>query len=689
MRIVTTLTYYAPHWTGLTVFAQRIAEGLSARGHDVSVVTTRYERALQAREMVGGVDVERVATVGRLSRAAIAPGLLPALDRRMRDGAELVHIHSPMPEAGAIVALARRRGVATMITHQGDVVMPAGALNRVVQAAMNVSLGRAVVMADAVVTHGDDYAGESRLLARRPGAATGTVDAINPPTTIPVPDPAGVAALRRHLGAGSDHGVGRRVVGFAGRFVEEKGFDVLLAAIPRVVAAVGDVQFVFAGEMNVVYERFAQTCRPLLDANARHVTSLGLLLDRQAVADFYAACDVFVLPSRTDCFAAVQVEALLCGTPVVASDIAGAREVVSRTGMGRLARPVDPVALADALIAELLEPRPRPTRAAVEAHFDPEVALDRYELLAAEAVERRRLDARPRASRSAPGAVPSLTDGDRATLERLLGNEADVAFRRRAIRALELLDLHDGERVLDAGCGMGVLSMLMSKLRRLDLVAVDGDAARLAWARREGVRASLVRADLGRLPFPDASFDKVLAAEVVEHLADDVAGVGELTRVLRPGGRLVVTVPHANYPLAWDPLNKTLEFFGLPPRTAPGGFTGQWSGHERLYLPRQLRRVLTAAGLVVETVEEHTAHTLPFNHVMVYGVGKPLIERGLLPARLRRSADRFRGADNDGMHNPIDLAVAGLARYDRRNDRLRGDERRFVQIVAAATRSEA
>lgn len=684
MRIVTTLSYYAPHWTGLTVYAQRIAEGLAARGHDVTVVTTRHADDLPSSEVIGGVTVERLATVGRVSRAMLAPRLLPTLWHRLGD-ADLLHVHSPMPEAGAAVAIARQRGVATMVTHQGDVVMPAGAGNRLIQAAMNISLGHAVAVADAVVTHGDDYAGESRLLARRAGAATGAVAGINPPTTIPTPDVAAVAALRTSLGAGAAPGRGTRLVGFAGRFVEEKGFDLLLEAMPTVVEAIGDVRFVFAGETDVAYEDFAGSCRPLLAANADHLTSLGLLRDRQQLADFYGACDLFVLPSRSDCFAAVQVEALLCGAPVVATDIPGAREVIERSGFGRLVRPGEPAALAAGIVAELSAPRPRPVRDTVAAHFDPEHALDRYEELAIAARESRRRAPRARPTPVAGPVGAGLAAADRATLDALLVNETDVAFRRRARRAIELLDLRDGERVLDAGCGMGVLSMLIAAVRRVELLAVDRDGERLAWARREGVAASFVAADVGRLPFPDDSFDKIVAAEVVEHLADDVAGVGELARVLRPGGRLVVTVPHANYPVAWDPLNKALELFGLPPRTATGGFTGQWSGHERLYLPRQLERVLRRGGLRVDAVEEHTAHTVPFNHVLVYGVGKPLIEHDLLPAGLRRSADRLR-TDTSGRRDVVGLAAAALHRYDRRNDRLRGNERRFVQIVAVAVK---
>ena len=90
-------------------------------------------------------------------------------------------------------------------------------------------------------------------------------------------------------------------------------------------------------------------------------------------------------------------------------------------------------------------------------------------------------------------------------------------------------------------------------------------------------------------------------------------------------------MPHVNYPFWWDPINKSRETFGWPPLTSAGPITGQWSQHLRLYSPPQLRDVVERAGFAVERIAELTHHTFPFNHVLVYSVGKPLIEHDLLP----------------------------------------------------------
>jgi glycosyltransferase involved in cell wall biosynthesis len=86
------------------------------------------------------------------------------------------------------------------------------------------------------------------------------------------------------------------------------------------------------------------------------VVFLGLIRDPQTLADFYAMCDVLVLPSGTECFGLVQAEAMLCGTPVVVSDTPGAREVVRVTGMGEIVPRGDVQALAQAIARVLDEP---------------------------------------------------------------------------------------------------------------------------------------------------------------------------------------------------------------------------------------------------------------------------------------------------------------------------------------------
>ncbi len=279
----------------------------------------------------------------------------------------------------------------------------------------------------------------------------------------------------------------------------------------------------------------------------------------------------------------------------------------------------------------------------------------------------------------------TLDHEDRATLERLVANELDMAYRRRVFRLVEWLELEDGLDVLDLGCGEGFWLLALQRLRDLHLIGVDADAGRLRSAKARGARASLVEADAQALPFLDASFDRILLTEVLEHLPDDRAALRETSRVLRPGGVLAISVPHARYPFWWDPINATWTALGgRPIRSGP--IAGIWSNHVRLYDAPTLAERVRDAGLEVEVLEESTHYSVPFSHFVVYGIGKPLLEHGLVPRRLLASTDRFAGEQNTGSRlNPFNAVRRLFRLVDRLNDRaFAARKRTFVNVLVKA-----
>jgi SAM-dependent methyltransferase len=116
------------------------------------------------------------------------------------------------------------------------------------------------------------------------------------------------------------------------------------------------------------------------------------------------------------------------------------------------------------------------------------------------------------------------------------------------------LGLRAGDRVLDMGCGAGRHAFEMYR-RGGDVVAFDQDGDELAGVLEmfaamkeagevpDGAEADIKQGDALQLPFVDAEFDRVVAAEVLEHIPDDETAIAELARVLRPGGTMAVTVP--------------------------------------------------------------------------------------------------------------------------------------------------
>jgi SAM-dependent methyltransferase len=162
-----------------------------------------------------------------------------------------------------------------------------------------------------------------------------------------------------------------------------------------------------------------------------------------------------------------------------------------------------------------------------------------------------------------------------------------------------------GDRVLDLGCGAGRHAFEAYR-RGARVVAADLDVkelppvnAMLAAMREAGeatppAAATAMPADATRLPFADGSFDAVIAAEILEHVPDDVAAMAEIARVLRPGGTAAVTVP------AWLP-ERVCWALSREYHEVPGG-------HVRIFTRGELTAKLAAAGLT--PAGAHHAHGL-------------------------------------------------------------------------------
>ncbi|MGD9762689.1 MAG: glycosyltransferase family 4 protein [Candidatus Binatia bacterium] len=375
MRILIALTYYRPHISGLTIYTERLARGLARRGHAVTVLTSRFGPALAAQEVNDGVTVIRVPVALKVSKGVIMPRFASYALAALRE-ADVVNVHMPQFEAALLAWLGRWRRRGVVLTYHCDLRMPPGRFNRLVERSLGPLNGLAAAAADAIVVTSDDYARHSPFLA----ANMSKLRPIPPLVELPAPDPAAAAALRARWGLGESP-----TIGFAARFAAEKGVEYLLEALPAVLAEIPEARIAFTGAYKdtVGEEAYWQHLAPLLERHRDRLVFLDVL-PMEAMASFFAACDVLAVTSlnSTEAFGMVQVEAMLSGTPVVATDLPGVREAVRRTGMGRTVPRRDPAALSTALV-EVIRNRAqyqRP-RAAVLAAFDLDEALRQYEAL--------------------------------------------------------------------------------------------------------------------------------------------------------------------------------------------------------------------------------------------------------------------------------------------------------------------
>lgn len=134
-------------------------------------------------------------------------------------------------------------------------------------------------------------------------------------------------------------------------------------------------------------------------------------------------------------------------------------------------------------------------------------------------------------------------------------------------RGARLLDLPSRSRVLDLGCAFGFGTRLL--LPKYAAFGHDLDARYVERASRSLPNVQFTQGEAAAIPYPNAFFDGVLVLDVLEHVPYEKPVLDEIYRVLRPGGRLVISVPNRGLLEGWDSLNVYRRLFGerRPPPT--------------------------------------------------------------------------------------------------------------------------
>ncbi len=189
-----------------------------------------------------------------------------------------------------------------------------------------------------------------------------------------------------------------------------------------------------------------------------------------------------------------------------------------------------------------------------------------------------------------------------------------------------LIEINDGERILDVGCGEGRHSWEACKRNDCLVCALDIDEPNLKKAHyalylldKQGETRGkwlLLKGDILSLPFKDASFDKVICSEVLEHVPDDLHGIRELVRVLKDDGMLAVSVPsYLPETICWK---------------LSGDYHGKPGGHIRIYKAGELISKLQQNNLHIYAIRhKHALHSFYWISRSLFGVNN---EKALIPS---------------------------------------------------------
>ena len=378
MKILTVLTYYRPHTSGLTIYAERLARAFAKRGHEVTVMTTQYDPSLPLEEIMDGVKVLRIPVAARISKGVLAP-TFGWVATKLVAQYDVVQLHLPQFDAPGVALRGRLFGKPAVLTYHCDLFLPRGFFNRIVNTVVDFQNNMAGLLANHIVTYTQDYAENSSYLSHYASKLT----PILPPVEMPVSTPEAIQAFAQ------EHHIDeqRPVIGMVTRFASEKGVEVLLDALPTILKKYPKAQVLYAGQhLNVMGEEayFDRLYPKIREYEASgHWTFLGNLSPIELSA-VYPNLDVLTVPSlnSTEAFGLVQIEAMMNGVPCVASALPGVRQPVKMHGMGRIAKIGDSASLAESILEVLSEPKKfQGDVESIKKSYDPDSVAVEYEKL--------------------------------------------------------------------------------------------------------------------------------------------------------------------------------------------------------------------------------------------------------------------------------------------------------------------
>lgn len=344
MKILLASEYYLPHWTGIVKACAGLSENLTSQGHIVTILTTLFSPELKRKENFGNIKVIRSTPLFRLSRAYYSVSILWDFFKLCKKN-DIVIINSPNSNILFFSIITKLHRKKLYIFHQGDLMLPRQTgniiINSIIEKIFDLMTIISFFLSDKISTYTADYAQNSRVMRYFLNKFFSYI----PSLSLSLPD-VGSPIYKELTRLKKSH----TIIGFAGRFVEEKGFDILLKSIVYVTEKIPDSLFVFAGQTDIDYEPFFDKNKELLDRNKSCLKFLGLLNDADLAA-FYQSLDVFVVSSRSDCFPLAQIEAALSGVPIVATNIPGARVLVLKTDFGVMVESENPLSLGQGIVS--------------------------------------------------------------------------------------------------------------------------------------------------------------------------------------------------------------------------------------------------------------------------------------------------------------------------------------------------
>lgn len=334
MKILIIINYYTPYISGLTETARVLAESLAKDKKNKVTVLCQNHDNLPKEEVISGVNVVRAPILLKISKGMVSLSFVK-LAVKMSKEYDVVNIVAPMLESGLLSKLIDSKKL--VLSYHCDVNLPSSFMNNSILKTMDFSHNLAMKNSRYITVSSIDYAKSSRVASKYIDRCVEIAPNFKEKSYV----------RTKRI---------KNSIGFCGRIVEEKGIDVLLKAFEIVKKKVPDASLRIAGNYKSVAggSVYPQLVEYIEDKKISDVSFLGKVPEED-LAKFYSELDVFVLPSinSLEAFGMVQLEAMFCGVPVVASDLPGVRTIVQNTKMGLISKRSDYIDLANKIIKVL------------------------------------------------------------------------------------------------------------------------------------------------------------------------------------------------------------------------------------------------------------------------------------------------------------------------------------------------
>lgn len=340
-KILTSLTYYSPNISGITVYAKLLNDYL-VRKHEVTVLTSAFANC-RKEEKNGNLTIKRIKVWLKINKGVLMPTFpFSAFSETIKN--DLIICHLPQIEAIWFAFWTKITNKRFIVVHHCQFTFPPGIVGKIISPFILLTHLLTCLLADKIVFYTQDYA--SSLSWFHVFAKKSVF--ILPPVILERKNEEKIKTIAEKIGKDKK----TKIIGFVGRIGWEKGIDVLINAIPHLKKHLPDFKIVLVGPyQKVIGDPTYKKIKKLIKKYQSNIVLTDSVAHKKLV-NYYHNFDCLVLPSisNLETFGIVQAEAMVCGCPVVASNLPGVRVPVKLTDMGEIVPIGNHEALSKAII---------------------------------------------------------------------------------------------------------------------------------------------------------------------------------------------------------------------------------------------------------------------------------------------------------------------------------------------------